>query len=87
MEFVYGIKGEVLLHYLEQKGVYVSTGSACSSKKKGSHVLNAIGLSSQEIEGAIRFSLSDLNTEEEIKEAVKIVKESVSDLRMIMRRR
>ena len=83
----YGIKGEVLLHYLEQKGVYVSTGSACSSKKKGSHVLNAIGLSPQEIEGAIRFSLSDLNTEEEIKEAVKIVKESVSDLRMIMRRR
>lgn len=50
-------------------------------------LLNAIGLSSQEIEGAIRFSLSDLNTEEEIKEAVKIVKESVSDLRMIMRRR
>ncbi len=83
----YGIKGEVLLHYLEQKGVYVSTGSACSSKKKGSHVLNAMGLSPQEIEGAIRFSLSDLNTEEEIKEAVKVVKESVSDLRMIMRRR
>lgn len=81
------VRGEVLLHYLEQKGIYVSTGSACSSKKKGSHVLNAIGLSPQEIEGAIRFSLSDLNTEEEIKEAVKIVKESVSDLRMIMRRR
>ena len=76
----------MLLHYLEQKGVYVSTGSACSSKKKGSHVLNAMGLSPQEIEGAIRFSLSDLNTEEEIK-AVKVVKESVSDLRMIMRRR
>jgi len=83
----YGIKGEVLLHYLEQKGVYVSTGSACSSKKKGSHVLNAMGLSPQEIEGAIRFSLSDLNTEDEIKEAVKILKESISDLRMIMRRR
>lgn len=83
----YGIKGEVLLHYLEQKGVYVSTGSACSSKKKGSHVLNAMGLTYQEIEGAIRFSLSDLNTEEEIKEAVKILKESVNDLRMIMRRR
>ncbi|MGO1033557.1 cysteine desulfurase family protein, partial [Clostridioides difficile] len=30
-----GTKGEVLLHYLEQKGIYVSTGSACSSKKKG----------------------------------------------------
>ena len=83
----YGIKGEVLLHYLEQKGVYVSTGSACSSKKKGSHVLNAMGLTPKEIEGAIRFSLSDLNTEDEIKEAVRILKESVNDLRMIMRRR
>ena len=81
------VKGEVLLHYLEQKGVYVSTGSACSSKKKGSHVLNAIGLSKDEIEGAIRFSLSDMNTEEDILEAIKIVKDSVSDLRMIIRRR
>ncbi|MBC5997509.1 cysteine desulfurase [Romboutsia ilealis] len=81
------VRGEVLLHYLEQKGIYVSTGSACSSKKKGSHVLNAIGLTSNEIEGAIRFSLSDLNTEEEIIEVVKILKESVSDLRMIIRRR
>ena len=67
--------------------MYVSTGSACSSKKKGSHVLNAMGLTPQEIEGTIRFSLSDLNTEEEMKEAVNIVKESVNDLRMIMRRR
>lgn len=82
-----GVKGEVLLHYLEQKEIYVSTGSACSSKKKGSHVLNAIGLSAEEIEGAIRFSLSDLNTEEEIIEVVKILKESVSDLRMIIGRR
>ena len=81
------VRGEVLLHYLEKKGIYVSTGSACSSKKKGSHVLNAIGLTSNEIEGAIRFSLSDLNTEEEIIEVVKILKESVSDLRMIIRRR
>ena len=82
-----GIKGEVLLHYLEQKKVYISTGSACSSKKKGSHVLNAMGLTPDEIEGAIRFSLSDLNTEEEVLEAAKIVKESVEDLRMIIRRR
>ena len=82
-----GVKGEVLLHYLEQKKVYVSTGSACSSKKKGSHVLNAMELTPDEIEGAIRFSLSDLNTEEEILEAAKKVKESVEDLRMIIRRR
>lgn len=81
------IKGEVLLHYLEQKGVYVSTGSACSSKKKGSHVLNAIGLNKDEIDGAIRFSLSDMNTEEEILKTIQIVKDSVADLRMIIRRR
>ena len=81
------VKGEVLLHYLEQKGIYVSTGSACSSKKKGSHVLNAIGLNPKEIDGAIRFSLSDLNTKEEMIETVKILKESVGDLRMIIRRR
>lgn len=82
-----GVRGEVLLHYLEQKEIYVSTGSACSSKKKGSHVLNAIGLAPEEIEGAIRFSLSDLNTKEEVMETVKVLKESVSDLRMIIGRR
>ena len=82
-----GVRGEVLLHYLEQKEIYVSTGSACSSKKKGSHVLNAIGLTPDEIEGAIRFSLSDLNTKEEIMQTVEVLKESVSDLRMIIDRR
>ena len=82
-----GVRGEVLLHYLEQKEIYVSTGSACSSKKKGSHVLNAIGLTPEEIEGAIRFSLSDLNTKEEIMKTVEVLKESVSDLRMIIGRR
>lgn len=82
-----GVRGEVLLHYLEQKEIYVSTGSACSSKKKGSHVLNAIGLTPDEIEGAIRFSLSDLNTKEEIMTTVEVLKESVSDLRMIIGRR
>ncbi|MBR5740640.1 MAG: cysteine desulfurase, partial [Firmicutes bacterium] len=52
-------RGEVILHSLEQQGVYVSTGSACSSNhssKKGSHVLNAMGLKPAEIEGALRFS-------------------------------
>lgn len=82
-----GIKGEVLLHFLEQKGIYVSTGSACSSKKKGSHVLNAMNLTPDEIEGAIRFSLSDMNSEEDILETIKAVKESVNDLRMIIKRR
>lgn len=82
-----GAKGEVLLHHLAQQGVFVSTGSACSSKKKGSHVLNAIGLNPQEIDSAIRFSLSDMTTEEEIDEAIKIIVKSVEELRMIIKRR
>ena len=81
------IRGEVLLHFLEQKNIYVSTGSACSSKKKGSHVLNAIKLRPEEIEGAVRFSLSDFNKEEEILETVKVLKYSIDDLRTIIKRR
>lgn len=81
-----GVKGEVLLHYLEQKDIYVSTGSACSSKKKGSHVLNAMNLSKDEIEGTIRFSLSCFNTEEEILETIKVLKSSVEDLRFIIKK-
>ena len=81
-----GVKGEVLLHYLEQKDIYVSTGSACSSKKKGSHVLNAMNLSKDEIEGTIRFSLTCFNTEEEILETIKVLKSSVEDLRFIIKK-
>jgi len=62
-----GTRGEVLLHTLEQDNIFVSTGSACSSNKKGgSHVLMAMGLKHKEIEGAIRFSFSEENTIEEM---------------------
>ena len=62
-----GLKGEVLLHFLEQQGIYVSTGSACSSGKKGhSHVLTAMGLPETRLEGTLRFSFSEYTTMEEL---------------------
>lgn len=65
-------RGEVILHTLEQEGIYVSTGSACSSNKKGrSHVLKAMGLKEKRIEGAIRFSFGRFNTGEEMGEVVE----------------
>jgi len=64
---VTGIKSEVLLHFLESKDIYVSSGSACSSKsKKGSPVLNAMGLESKVIDSSIRVSFCASNTKEEI---------------------
>jgi len=62
-----GVRGEVMLHALEGEGVYVSTGSACSSKKlKVSSVLTAMGIEPRVAEWAIRFSLSPHTTDEEI---------------------
>jgi cysteine desulfurase len=62
-----GVRGEVMLHALEGDGVYVSTGSACSSKKrKVSPVLLAMGIPADAAECAIRFSLSPMTTEVEI---------------------
>ena len=79
-----GTRGEVILHTLEQSGICVSTGSACSSNKKGrSHVLQAMGCSDKEIEGAIRFSLSAMNTKEEIAEAVEKTAEAVKRFRRL----
>lgn len=79
-----GTRGEVILHDVESKGVYISTGSACSSNKKSrSHVLKAMGKSKGEIDGAVRFSLSHLNTEEEIDKALDIVESSVKRFRKL----
>jgi cysteine desulfurase len=65
-----GVRGEVMLHALEGDNVYVSTGSACSSKKrKVSAVLLAMGIPAEKAECAIRFSLSPHTTEEEIEYA------------------
>lgn len=83
-----GLRSEVLLHTLESKGIFVSAGSACDSRKKvGSPVLTAMGLPFAEIEGAIRFSFSRYNTVEEAKICLQALEESVPFLRRINRER
>ena len=81
-----GVKSEVLLHVLESKGIYVSTGSACNSrKKKYSYVLSEMGLGMDVIDSAVRFSLSEFNTEDEIDYTVDVLKKEIPVLRKIMK--
>ena len=81
-----GIKAEILLHSLEMHEVYVSTGSACSTNKPApSHVLTAMGCTPQEITGAVRFSLSDETTDEDIAGAAEAVKKEVATIRKYVR--
>ena len=74
-------KGEVLTHFLGMYQIYVSTGSACSSKKGNSRILEVMGLNQSELDGAIRFSFSKDNTTKEIGEVVEKLKESVEKIR------
>lgn len=77
-----GVRGEVLLHLLEEKGIYVSTGSACSSNHNtDSHVLKAIGLTTAETKGTIRFSFSEFNTKEEVDYTMEVLEKSLKFLR------
>lgn len=82
-----GIRGEVLLHTLEEKGIYVSTGSACNSKStKISYVLKEMGIAPAIAESTIRVSFSSFNTKEEIDYAVKEISDAVTFLRKFTRR-
>ena len=71
------LRSEVLLHALEDREIYVSSGSACSSNKKQavSGTLNAIALSDEFKDGTLRFSFSIENTKEEVYETIKALKE------------
>ena len=71
--------GEALLHRLDLKGIYISTGSACDSKRKEvSHVLKAIQLDEIYANGTVRISLSSLNSQEEV---ITIAQEIIKILR------
>ncbi|MEI8215769.1 MAG: cysteine desulfurase family protein [Eubacteriales bacterium] len=77
-----GTKAEVLLHMLEDNGIFVSTGSACTSRKNtDSHVLKAMGLKDKEIQGALRFSFSEFNDEAELDFTIEKLAQAVKSMR------
>jgi cysteine desulfurase len=74
------LKGEVLVHAMEMEGVYVSTGSACSTKGgrvAASHVLQAMHVSEEEITGTLRLSLARWTTEAEVLHAADVILKQV----------
>ncbi len=82
-----GIRSEVLLHALEEKGVYVSAGSACSTHKRvKSGTLAAMGAKPEIRESAIRFSFCEETTEEEIRFCLQVLAELAPVLKKYARR-
>lgn len=77
-----GVRGEVLVHFLESQNVFVSTGSACHSRTvKISHVLKSIDISGPQAEGTIRISFSTLNDKEDVEILVAGLKTALSRLK------
>ena len=82
-----GVKSEVLLHALEDRGIYVSSGSACSSNHPGlSGTLVAIGVDKELLDSTIRFSFSVNTLMEEIDYTISVLKELLPRLRMFTRK-
>lgn len=78
------VEGEAIGGYLENKGIFVSTGSACMSNTlSSSHVLKSIGLSDLEQNSSIRMSISKHTTEKEIDYVLKILPDVISKLRRL----
>ena len=81
------IRAEVLLHALEDKGIYVSSGSACASNRPHiSAALQAIGTPADFLDSTIRFSTGVMNTKEDLKDAAAALRELVPFLSRYTRR-
>ena len=84
---VKNVRAEVLLHALEDKGVYISSGSACASNRPSvSKTLKSIGVADEYLDSTIRFSMSVMTTKEEIDYAADCFADIVSNLRKYVRR-
>jgi cysteine desulfurase len=81
-----GLKSEVLVHALEQRGFYISSRSACSSgEDKPSRILLALGLSEEQARSGLRISLAKDHTPEEIDRLAAALTQVVEELRQILR--
>lgn len=76
-----GVNGETLVHMMESKNVYISRGSACSSKKAGNRILENMGLTPEEILGSVRISFSKNTTLEEAISAGNILNNCYKELK------
>ncbi len=82
-----GVRSEPMLHALEERGIYVSSGSACSSNKPHvSNVLKALELDTARLESTLRFSFCETNTMEQIDYAVEVIEEILAKLRRYIRK-
>lgn len=82
-----GVRSEVLLHALEDSGIYVSSGSACSSNHPSiSGVLRGIGTEKEYLDSTLRFSFSEFTTMEEVEYTLKMLRQYVPMLRKYTRR-
>lgn len=81
-----GVRSEVLLHALEERGIYVSSGSACSSNHPAiSGTLKAVGVKKELLDSTLRFSFGLFNTEEEVDSCIQVLKELLPMLRRYRR--
>lgn len=74
-----GIRSETMLHFLEHKNIYISSGSACAKGKK-SHVLTAMELPANRIDSALRISFSKYSTKEEVDILAEAIREGITTL-------
>ena len=79
------VRGEVLLHMLEEQGVLLGTGSACSSKDRFSRVLRACGYGEDVLDGVLRISFSQETTAEEVERATDLMITAADKLRKVMK--
>ncbi|MBE7083683.1 MAG: aminotransferase class V-fold PLP-dependent enzyme [Clostridiales bacterium] len=80
-----GLRGEVIMHAMEEKELIVGNGSACSSKNRFSRVIEACGYANDVLDGVIRISFSTSNNLDEAKIAINILNETASALKKVMK--